>query len=520
LAVASLVPAGVRAEDEPRSHDGKHVLVRFRGGTTAAKQRESHRRNKGAVESSVAPERIEVVKVGSGDTVEAAVGRYRSDPDVEFAEPNYVYSATDVLPNDTYFPGNGASTDLWGLQNTGQNSGTPDADIDAPEGWALTGLTAGSPWPSVDITVGIVDTGVWGAHPDLQGKLVFPCSNALRGTGTLADGCNDGNGHGTHVTGTVAALGNNGAGVVGVAFSTKVYMCKALSDSGSGYDIDVVACINELVSKRDAFNLRVISMSLGGGASSALQAAVDNAWNNGVLVVAAAGNSGSSRLEYPAGYASVVSVGATDRNDKKASFSQYNSDVEVSAPGVSVLSTVPPTGTYSSSSGYRSLSGTSMATPHAAGVAALIYWATGKTGTALRSALDAAVDDLGTAGRDTYFGYGRVNLCTALGGACTYSNVVPPTPTPAPTPAPGTLAGTAYRAGAVRSNVKVIVSGNGKSTTYTALDGTYTFSLQPGAYTAWAKYGRRTCRAGAPDGSKYAYPAITSATTTTVDWYC
>jgi thermitase len=150
---------------------------------------------------------------------------------------------------------------------------------------------------------------------------------------------------------------------------------------------------------------KVISMSLGGSSgSSALQTAVRNATNNGSLLVAAAGNSGNSSLSYPAAYAEVVSVAATDHSDARASFSQFNADVEVAAPGVNVLSTW-------NNGSYRAISGTSMATPHAAAVAALIAGTNPGGGPAAwRSELQAATDDKGTPGRDPQFGFGRVNL--------------------------------------------------------------------------------------------------------------
>jgi thermitase len=150
---------------------------------------------------------------------------------------------------------------------------------------------------------------------------------------------------------------------------------------------------------------KVISMSLGGSSgSSALQTAVRNATNNGSLLVAAAGNSGNSSLSYPAAYAEVVSVAATDHNDARASFSQFNADVEVAAPGVNVLSTW-------NDGSYRAISGTSMATPHAAAVAGLIAGTNPGGGPAAwRAELQAATDDKGTPGRDPQFGFGRVNL--------------------------------------------------------------------------------------------------------------
>ena len=152
---------------------------------------------------------------------------------------------------------------------------------------------------------------------------------------------------------------------------------------------------------------KVISMSLGGGPSTTLQNAVRYAAAHDVVIVAAAGNDGNSTLEYPAAYTEVVSVAATDARDAHATFSNTNADVEIAAPGVNVLSSY-------NDGGYRVLSGTSMATPHVSGVAAVIRTRNPTlTAAQARSKLDASVDDKGAAGRDTAFGFGRVNLAKA-----------------------------------------------------------------------------------------------------------
>ena len=410
-------PAAAQAK-----YDEHRILVRFRPGSAASERADVHRRSGGRPENVLRPERVEVVRLTREDTVEAAIARYRRNPNVEFAEPNRAVSVA-ATPNDPYFPGNGSLSgqDLWGLHNIGQNSGTADADIDAPEGWDGALATSGSPWPADDFAVGVIDTGIDAAHEDLAGKSLEPCYSALTGTGTLSSGCADDNGHGTHVSGTIAASANNGKGVAGAAPNARLYMCKALGALGTGFVSDIVACMNDIVGKRDSHKIRVLSMSLASDtASKTLEAAVDNAWNSGVLVVAAAGNDSDTSVNYPAGYANAVSVAASDRNDARASFSNVNSDVELSAPGVAVLSTVM-------SGGYGRMSGTSMATPHAAAVAALLSRKTGKSGQALRDALDLGVDDLGPSGRDPEFGFGRVNLCLALGGcAATTADTTPP----------------------------------------------------------------------------------------------
>jgi thermitase len=218
--------------------------------------------------------------------------------------------------------------------------------------------------------------------------------------------CVDDNDHGSHVAGTIAGIANNGKGVAGVAFNSQLSICKALSSSGSGSTSGVANCITYLKNK----GVKVISMSLGGGASTTLQQAVTNAWagGNGAVIVAAAGNDGNSTLNYPAAYAEAVSVAATDSNDQHASFSNVNADVEIAAAGVNVLS-------VKRGGGYVAFSGTSMATPHVAGVAALIAFHNPTwTASQIRSKLDSAVDDLGTAGRDSTFGFGRVNLAKAM----------------------------------------------------------------------------------------------------------
>ena len=339
----------------------------------------------------------------SGDAA-AVARRLNASSDVLYAEPNYILR-TQATPNDPRYG------ELYGLNNTGQTGGTADADIDAPEGWDAAGL--GSFPATGGAKVGIVDTGIDKNHEDLSGKTVdcggvtsFGLGGLIGGNPAIAENkCTDDHDHGTHVAGTIAAKANNGVGVAGVSFNSPLSICKALSSGGSGSLAGVANCITYLNQK----GAKVISMSLGGSSgATTLQQAVQNAYKGGgaggSLIIAAAGNDGNATLNYPAAYAEVVSVAATDDRDAKASFSNANSDVEIAAPGVDVLST-------KRGGGYVAFSGTSMATPHAAGVAGVIFTKNpGLTAGQVRTRLDAAVDDKGAAGRDSSFGFGRVNL--------------------------------------------------------------------------------------------------------------
>ena len=385
------------------AYDRDTVIVKFRSGASAAERTALLQgAGAGAVLSTVRGVGAQVVRTSADPaTVAARLSRSRA---VDYAEVNRILRVT-ATPNDARFG------ELYGLHNTGQTGGSADADIDAPEGWDAAGLGA---FPSSGgAKVGIVDTGIRASHQDLTNK-VANCAESrgfLIFAGTIREGrCADDNGHGTHVAGTVSANANNGVGVAGAAFNSPLAICRALGGAlGTGSTSDVANCIGWLHSKGS----KVISMSLGGGDSTTLRRAVQNAYagggTSGALLVAAAGNDGNSTVNYPAGYAEVVSVAATDDRDQRASFSNANADVEVAAPGVDILSTW-----FSSDSSYNSISGTSMATPHAAAVGAIIAGRNpGAAVTTIRAKLQAATDDLGTAGRDPQFGFGRVNLLKA-----------------------------------------------------------------------------------------------------------
>ncbi len=265
--------------------------------------------------------------------------------------------------------------------------------IRAGEAWALT---TGDP----GVVIAVVDTGVDYGHPDLAGKVILGAD--------VADGDADPMdtyGHGTHVAGIAAATAGNGVGVAGVCPRCTILAVKVFADgSGSTSDFTVAQGIVWAVDH----GANVVNLSLGGPGSSAVaQAAVDYAWSRGVVVVAAAGNSASSTLSYPAAYPSAIAVSATNSSDGLASFSSYGSWVDLSAPGQGILSTVP-------GGDYASWSGTSMATPVVAGAAGLAFSAGLGSASAVRAALEAGVVDLGTSGRDDSFGSGRIDLARLL----------------------------------------------------------------------------------------------------------
>ena len=248
------------------------------------------------------------------------------------------------------------------------------------------------------IKVAIIDTGIDLDHPDLA-------ANVKTGANFVntSKSPEDDNGHGTHVAGTVGAL-DNAIGVVGVAPTASLYPVKVLDRRGSGTWSGVASGIGWAADN----GMHVANMSLGGGASTTVENACANAETAGVLLVAASGNSGdgstsTTELSYPAAYSSVVAVGATTSGDGLASFSNTGSFVDVSAPGASVSSTYK-------GDAYKTLNGTSMASPHAAGMAALLWGAlTSPTNATVRSELKARAQDAGATGFDNGFGWGIVH---------------------------------------------------------------------------------------------------------------
>ncbi|SHH09281.1 S8 family peptidase [Massilia sp. CF038] len=260
----------------------------------------------------------------------------------------------------------------------------------------------------------IIDSGVDRAHEDLVGNSANMSGQYDSGTGNWYQ---DQNSHGTHVAGTIAAVNNSGLGVVGVNSNKrlKLHFVKVFGAGGWAYSSTLASAANQCATA----GANVISMSLGGSGSNTTESnAFANLASRGILSVAAAGNAGNSSISYPAGYSSVMMVGAVNEYKQWASFSQYNSKVEIAGPGVSVYSTVPLAvkGTK-----YAYFNGTSMATPHVAAVAALVWsYFPSCTGAQIRTTLGKSALDLGTAGRDTKYGYGLVQAKAAYDRIRTY----------------------------------------------------------------------------------------------------
>ena len=343
--------------------------------------------------------KLTAAAVATGQTIETALSTLRADPSVRIAEPDYPVRALG-LPNDPSFP------ELYGLHNTGQNGGADDADIDAPEAWDIT-------TGSKSVIVAVIDTGVDYRHPDLDYNILRDEAGTVVGYDFINEDADpmDDHGHGTHVSGTIGGRGNNGIGVVGVNHVVRIMPLKFLGADGSGYDSGAIRAIDFAV----AHGARVLSNSWGGGGESRLlREAIQRAEAAGVLFVAAAGNEASDNDQlpaYPASYNqevdNVVAVAATDNRDQLAYFSNYGSrSVDLAAPGVDVLSTTP-------NNSYSHYSGTSMATPHVSGVAALILARyPGISLEALKLRLTASADPRSNLQGVTRFG--RLNALRAL----------------------------------------------------------------------------------------------------------
>ena len=366
------------------------ILVKFEPGTTASNIADAHRRNGGRVKEGIPGIGVQVVAVDRGEE-RSSVDAYERNPNVLFAEVNGIYRAADHgRPNDP-------EVNLqWQYDNAGQTGGTNNDDIYAFGAWHKTS-------GSGTVPIATLDSGIKQTHGDLQAKIAKNVNFSTSGT------VDDIYGHGTHVAGSAAAATNNGLGVAGTCPRCALFNVKVLGDNGNG---DWAAVANGITWAADN-GAKVINMSFGGTSpSDSVALAVDYAWGKGAVLAAAAGNGGASTPFYPAAYANVIAVAATDHNDQKASSSNYGSSwVDLAAPGVGILSTTVD-------GGYGTKDGTSMAAPHVAGVAGLAWSVSPASATnqSVRDKVEATADQI--PGTGTYWAKGRLNACKSVDGTC------------------------------------------------------------------------------------------------------
>lgn len=413
------------------------VLVRLRPGIALSTIERLASANNDRIEDEI--ESVEgLIAIDDLDNADAAeVARQYADMSevVEYAEPNFrieldpLRSVEEVQPLDRTSAPEGAPDDpmfgeQWALNNDGSNGGKEKADIDALKAWLLT-------QGSEEVVVAVLDSGVDYTHPDLVTNMWFRPDNIPAyyddELGTVNDehGFNsvenasdpmDDNGHGTHCAGIIGAEGNNATGIAGINWKVEIMPLKFIGRGGFGSTKNAIEAINYAVDRKKAgVNVRVINASWGSTLySKALEDAIRAAGEQGILFVAAAGNNSTDndrRPHYPSNYdlPNVISVAALDRSDSLASFSNFGANtVHIAAPGKDILSTWL-------NDAYREASGTSMATPQVAGVAALIVATNPKINVeALRKQLLSSVDTLDVL-KDKVKSGGRLNAGKALG---------------------------------------------------------------------------------------------------------
>lgn len=386
--LTGLASAGISGE-----HVAGEVIVKFKPGMQLVRQA-AVRQVGGVVANENTAIGTILVRLPAGMTVEQGIGHFRALSSVQYVEPNYIYRAA-FTPNDPSY-----ASLQWAPQK-----------IECPAAWDIS---RGDP----STVIAIIDTGVQADHPDLIGK-VLPGRDFVDGD----NDANDGNGHGTHCAGNAAANTNNGVGIAGIGFNCRILPVRVLNDFGGG-SLDQV---NGGITWSADAGAQILSLSLGGPSpSQAMEDALRYAFNRNCTILAAAGNNGSSNRFYPAGYDQyVIAVGATDRNDARAGYSNFGSDwVDVAAPGGRGVGSNPQEEIYSTWIGgtYAAVFGTSMACPVAAGVAGLIrsILGAGATNAQVRNILEATCDPVAN-----WTFYGRVNARRAADLAS--QQVQPPT---------------------------------------------------------------------------------------------
>lgn len=427
LALFSSMKFGVRAQvsiepveiPNPNARGERvegELLVKFAKNVSAKISRSVHKQVGARMLRQFPQVGWQHVGLPQGMSVEEAIARYKNLPGVVAVQPNYVYHVA-ATPDDTRFG------ELYGMQR-----------IHAPEAWDVT-------TGSDQVVVAVIDTGIYYPHEDLSANMwrnpgetgldVNGQDKATNGIDDDGDGYVDDvygidtynhdsdpiddRGHGTHVAGTIGAVGNNGLGVVGVNWNVRLMALKFLAQNGSGTSAGAIECFNYvLMMKARGVNVRVTNNSYGASDDAAVRDAMDAAGNAGILNVCAAGNGAANTDNtpfFPASFDSpyIISVAASDQNDNPASFTNYGATtVDLAAPGVSILSTVHD------AIKYVELSGTSMAAPHVAGAAALLLSQNASlTPSSLKATLMNTVDVLPQWSGKVASG-GRLNVARAL----------------------------------------------------------------------------------------------------------
>lgn len=364
------------------------ILLKTRAAAPEAALQSTLRRHGGFQKRLLHKGNVKVIQVGEADA-DALLETLRQDPTIEFAERDYLAEAA-LQPNDPVLLNNGA----WHI-----------AKIQTPTAW---NTTTGN-----NVIVAVLDSGVNFQHPDLAANLL-PGFDFVNYDSDATDDF----GHGTSVAGAAAAVGNNGVGVVGVAYGAKILPVKVMDAFGFA----AYSAIAEGIRYAVDHGARVINLSIAGSsASSTLQSAIDYAWSNNVVVVAAAGNNANTTPQYPAACAHVLAISATTSNDTRATFSSYGSHLALAAPGEAIATT-----SRNLTNPYFFANGTSLASPQVAASAVLMIAANSRlTADQVGALLEQTADDLGASGFDTSFGYGRLNAARAVAAALSFTSSPP-----------------------------------------------------------------------------------------------
>ncbi|MDP1808103.1 MAG: S8 family peptidase [Actinomycetota bacterium] len=387
---------------------GDHLIVKFKPGVTKATKDAVSRRFGASFDRKLPSANFELVLKAPGKTINEMVSEFKAAPEVAYAEPDHIMSAL-MVPNDLYYHYQ------WHLSNSVYGG------INIEPAWdRATGA---------NVIVAVVDTGIayedysavgkdYYKAPDLANTSFTPGYDFVNNDAHA----NDDESHGTHVAGTIAQSTNNSLGVAGIAFGATLMPVKVLDKNGSGTDSGVAAGIRYAADH----GAKIINLSLGGGGSTTLSDAVVYAYNKGVTIIAAAGNDGGPVI-YPAAYDQVIAVAATRYDEATAWYSNFGPQVDIAAPGGDtgvdqnddgyvdgvLQQTFDPHNR--SSFAYYYYQGTSMATPHVVGVAALLLSQDpSMTPSDIKNRLQSTAKDKGAPGWDQYYGWGIVNADAAV----------------------------------------------------------------------------------------------------------